>query len=174
MNALLLVMSSTLASGGDVVPAGWGEKAYPQATHATASDSCCPSAPRASLLDRLKNRFGLKSSCDCQPAPTPSCNTCGSSSRFYQPNLLDKIKSRWGSKNSCCCDPCAGATPTTTPPAGETKPKVDPKPKEGGKSAAGTIQPQGISTLPLVPSPGNLPTLPTVPGQSTLGEKSPY
>src|SRR5207244_3615742 len=106
VNAALLVMSSALAVGGDVVPAGWGEPS-PSAViqaggccgKAAPAPSCCDpcGSGRAKLLDRLKAKFGAKSSCCAPacPAPPPCPAACPAPACCEKkPNLLDKIKSR--------------------------------------------------------------------------------
>jgi hypothetical protein len=176
MNAMLLVMTSAVVPGSDVIPAGWGEKALPQVVHSTGCDACNTTSPRATILDRLKSRFGMKSNCGCTSAPSSCCTSCGSVSQYYQPNLLDKLKSRWGSRKAVCCDPCAVGTSNGAHPSADIKPKEEPKPKEGGKSLAPTQQPQSITSLPILPQNGSLPSLPAAntTGQTTVGNQSPY
>jgi hypothetical protein len=156
VNAALLVMSSALAAGGDVVPAGWGERApvVVQAggccAPAPAPTCCdpCASGGRVKLLDRLRAKFGGKSSMCCDPCANGSA----------RPNLLDKIRARM-SKHSCGCgepQTCCGASPCATGPAVPvtpvTPPKEMPKPKD-------PKDPKGSGASGVAPSP--LPAAPT-------------
>lgn len=184
MNAAILVMSSALASGGDVVPAGWGERALPAAhaggccapapTVPAPCDPCCDSG-RTKLLDRLKSKLVGKKGSDCCAAPAPA---------YYQPNLLDKMKQRWGSKNACECPaPCPppACGPACAPAAvpvphdppkdvpkdmKDAKPKPDPEPAKKGGNAGAAV----------APSPVPLPPLPAAPlsGPRLSGTASPY
>ena len=160
VNAALLVMSSALASGGDVIPAGWGERA-PAAVQtggccaASPAPSCCDpcaTAGRTRLLDRLRARFGSKSTSCCEPAPACPAATC-----CEKPSLLERIRSRLGSRKDSCCDPtpgCCAASPCGTAPISPaapatpvTPPKEMPKPK-GNAPTAGAYSPLPLAPLP--------------------------
>lgn len=118
MNAALLLLTTALGAGGDVVPAGWGERplvvpasgcsncaapvAAPAAAPATLGPTtCCDpcvTAERPRLLDRLRARLsGLGSRFSARPAicnpcpPPPCCNPC---------------------PPAPCCDPCAAPAPS--------------------------------------------------------------
>ncbi len=188
MNAALLVISSALATGGDVTQAGaWGDGPI-----VVNSGGCCGTVAPAcgcskpSLLDKIRAHLAPKPSCGCAPAPT--CHTCEPA--CHRPNLLDKIKS-WSFKKPSCCgpvaSPCCGTTiapitPTTTPTT--TPPKDMPKLKEVPKSdAPKTSGNTGIAPIPSVPSAPpiapNKPGLPTIPAApistgNTPGIPSPY
>ncbi len=230
MNAAFLLMSSALAPGGDVTPAGWGERppavvqaggccgsVGPTVASSPASQCCdsCGSAGKPKLLDRLKAKFATKSSgCGCAAAPAPTCcapapaplpapvstsccDSCGSQSRWSQPNLFDKIKARMASKKSCgcgtpsTCNTC-GSTPgyapltpgCATPLApgmmpvtpGTGTPKEMPKkelprndPKETGKPGDDAPPPAALAPppAPAAPAPLVVPT-PAVPGSVAL------
>jgi hypothetical protein len=196
MNAALLLMSSAMTPGGDVTQVGWGERPPMVAQAGGCCDPCATaSAPKASLCDRLKARFGAKSTdagCGCAPAPAPapSCSTCGSSA---QPNLLDSIRARLAARksgpcNSCCASEpapsgvagCAAQLPTGATPVapvpGTTPPKEMPKLKDAVKEPAPIkdIKPgdggAAAPLLPPVPDPVRLP-LP-LPSSPTAGPKS--
>jgi hypothetical protein len=173
VNASLLVISSALATGGDITPAGaWGDGPIVQASGCTScgptiAHSCGCSKP--SLLDKIKAHLAPKPSCGCAPAPT--CKTCEPA--CPRPNLLDKIKSWSCKKPSCGCGPVASPCATTTPVApvttpSTTPPKDMPKLKEVPKSdAPKTSGNTGIAPIPSVPNAPpiapNQPGLPTIP-----------
>jgi hypothetical protein len=190
VNAALLVISSALATGGDVTPVrGWGESP----TIVQAGGCCAPAAApscgcaKATLLDKIKSHMAPKSHCGCEQAPT--CDSCGSSS--YRPNLLDKLKAGCCKKSSCECGPVASpcATPitpiapvpppTTLPPKDMPKLKEIPKtttpPKTSGNSGLAPI-PSVPSVPPIAPSPSGLPAIPSAPISSgtSSGGSSPY
>lgn len=189
MNAVLLVMSTSLGAGGDVVPAGWGERPLPMVVQAggvgsggNCCDPCGPACSKGGLIDRLKSKFGMKSSCGC--APTPACDPCATGSRYYQPNLLDKLRARMGDKKAkgCPCpDPCATAAvpavvapvnpPIEMPKGKDTvKPKdTTPDPKKGSDKTGGV----SIPAVPSVSEPVTLPPLPSVPATAPRGGTGP-
>jgi len=181
VNAALLVMSSALAAGPDVIPAGWGENALPSVVQAGGCDACGGHS-RGGLLDTLKSKFGSKSSCGCAPAPAPACNPCTSGGHYTQPNLLDKLKDRWAAKKAppCPCTPaCApAASPAVTTPvapsADTTKPKDPGTPKgfdtlpKGGASRGGSA---GLGSIPPVPAAPEPVTLPPLPGAQPSAPK---
>jgi hypothetical protein len=181
VNAAFLVMSSALASGGDVVPAGWGERPLP----VVQAGGCCTPGPtvpppsgccdagRTKLLDRLKSKFGAKQGSDCcDPCPPP---------KYYQPNLLDKMKDRWGAKKSCgctdacpapACGPACGPTPVPVPndPPNDVpkdmKPKPEPEPVKKGGNGGPAVAPSPVPLPPLPAAPLSAPKL--------SGTTSPY
>jgi hypothetical protein len=169
VHAAILVMSSALAAGGEVVPAGWGERApapvaipgggccaAPAAPAAACCDPCAP-AGRVRLLDRLRARFARSSSC---------CDPCAGSSA--RPNLLEKIRARLGARKDSCCDApasCCGASPCAPAPAAPVMPggpvappKEMPSPKELPKElpkppkGSSGLAPGGLQE-PLAPKP---------------------
>jgi hypothetical protein len=177
MNAALLVISSALATGGDITPAGaWGEG--PIIVQAGGGCSGCgPTTAsscgcKPSLLDKIKAHLTPKPSCGCAPAPT--CKTCEPA--CPRPNLLDKIKASCCKKPSCGCGPVASPCATIAPVAPVTPPttippKDMPKLKEVHKSdAPKTSGNTGIAPIPSVPTvppiapnPAGLPTIPAAP-----------
>jgi hypothetical protein len=193
VNAAILVISSALATGGDVTTAeAWGDG--PTVVQAQGCSGCGPKVAspcgcsKPSLLDKIKAHLTPKPSCGCKPAPAPTCKTCETAS--YRPNLLDKIKSWSCKKPSCGCGPVASpcatpgapVVPLTTPPT--TPPKDMPKPKDVPKSdAPKTSGNTGSVPLPLIPlappiapTPGGIPTIPAAPISTgtTPGGTSPY
>lgn len=174
MNATLLMLTTTLAAGGDVIPAGWGQgpvaEVKPAATPCSNCDPLGPCFSRGGLIDRLKSKFGVKSSdCGCAPAP---CDPCASASRYYQPNLVDKLKERWGSKKTpnCttpCPSPCGptvapGTVVPSNPPAELPKSKDPVKPKDPSPQPKGSDKSSSSGIPPVRPIPDGI-TLPPLP-----------
>jgi hypothetical protein len=185
VNAALLVISSALATGGDVIPAG-GLGDTPIIIQVQGCTNCGPivasscGCAKPSLLDKLKARFAPKPHCGCAPAPT--CNSC---EKVHRPNLLDKIKSWSCKKPTCGCGPVVSpcvtpgapvivpGTPTTTPP--KDMPKLKEVPKTSGNTGTLTI-PSAPPALPIAPNPVGIPTVPAAPistGTAPSGN-SPY
>jgi hypothetical protein len=153
VNTALLVLSSALASGGDVVPAGWGERA-PVVVQAGGCDPCAP-AGREKLLDRMKSKFGAHAPACCDP--------CANS--YAPPNLLDTIKGRMAkggfaaSASGCGAGPSAPAAVAVTPGAA---PKEMPRDLKGSGNSnappAGVASPVPLAPLtPLPPGPVSEP-----------------
>ena len=158
MNAALLVVSSALSAGGDVVPAGWGERAAPLVAQAGGCDPCAP-ARRGKLHDRLRSKFG---------APAPACcDPCANNPG--PPNLLDTIKARLA-KGGCAPAPGCAADPAA--PAVPVAPATPPKEMPANpKGSAGTNDPPAgaVSPAPLTP------LTPVPPGSGAdPRKKSPY
>ena len=184
MNAAIFVITSALATGGDVTPAGaWGDA--PLIVQASGCSSCGPTVAsscgcgKASFLDKIKAKFAPKPHCGCEPA-------CG-----HKITLLDKVKARGGCKKSACecysASPCATpGAPIVAPPAPTTiPPKEMPKLKEVPKSDApktsggpGAISIPSAPAAPIVaPAPSTaIPAIPAAPisGGSGSSGSSPY
>lgn len=183
MNATWLVMSSALAIGGDVTPAGHTQQPVTVIQGAGCSNcgptvspgcnACDSGKTRTGLLDRLRNRFRQSDECCSGPTPAPTCNPCATPG-YSQPNLLDRIKSRFGKKvcgcNTCGSSPVGGCCPGTivpppccaTPvPPGTTPtpgtpgelPKVMEKSKDTKGSDVKPANPTGADPKPVAPSP---------------------
>lgn len=136
MNAALLVLTSALGAGGDVVPAGWGETppAIIQAGGcgcATPAPSCDPCA-KPKLLDKIKARLApkCKSECDACAAPAPTCDPCAEKKIGF----FDKLKAHFAKKKECApaCDACAAPAPAAPAcaPAPACEPVCDPCAKQ--------------------------------------------
>ena len=179
MNATLLLLSAALGAGGDVVPAGWGEKApihsgggyancnAPAAAPVVSAPCCdpCASAERPRLLDRLKARFAGGPSFGCF-APAPPCDPCSAPA----PSLLDKLRSRLA-RNSCTVTvgsaacPCgtshspaiAPVTPAPTPPANLPK----DMPKDASKNPPANL-PKEMPKVTPKETPKEAPKIPAV------------
>ncbi|WP_439631869.1 hypothetical protein [Gemmata sp.] len=132
MNAALLVLTSALGAGGDVVPAGWGEAppAIIQAggcACAAPAPSCDPCASKPKLLDRIKARCAPKCkaesapACDACAAPAPACDACSKEKIGF----FDKLKAHCAKKKESApaCDACAAPAPAcdTCDPCAEKK-----------------------------------------------------
>ncbi|MFO0822076.1 MAG: hypothetical protein U0792_02980 [Gemmataceae bacterium] len=199
MNAAFLLLTSAVGAGGDVIPAGWGERP-PAIIQAGGCSACAPApacgtcgdpckSPCPSLLDKIKARLASKKSCCssapsccsapaptcCPPAPAPTCDCDPCAKKKI--GLLDKIKARLASKKSCCASSCdtgcggCAAAPAVIVPANPTTPKEMPKvdPKADPKKAG------AAAPIP-VPNPVSLPPLPVTPssGVKVSGANSPY
>jgi hypothetical protein len=191
VNAAILVISSALVTGGDVIPAGaWGDPPLPAMTQGCSNCGTTPSpcgCQKATLLDKLKAFCAPKPSCGCAPAPT--CGSCGST--CSRPNLLDKIKEHGLCKKPACgCAPTPCATPgapvvaptapTQSPPKDmpnlKDVPKTSDTPKTSTSSGSLSIPPIP-PTPPLAPNPKPLgiPAAPTSPISSGSNSgSSPY
>jgi len=162
----ILLLSSALGAGGDVVPAGgWGlgprDAAGCQGAPTPPPPACCDT-PAPSLLDRMRAKWAAQQQCcppasqapsapsQVAPAPaaTPCCDPCA-----QRPGLLDRIRARLAArKHKDCCQPCpSGCAPASEqkPPAGSTPPKEMPKPKE-------KVETPPAIAIP-VPPPANSP-----------------
>jgi hypothetical protein len=146
----ILLLSSAMGAGGDVVPAGgWGlgprDGAGCHGAPAPPPPSCCDT-PAPSLLDRLRAKWAARQQDCCPSAPAPQakpapaapapapaaapcCDPCA-----QRVSLLDRIRARLAArKHKDCCQPCpSGCAPAGDhkPPSGSTPPKEMPKPKE--------------------------------------------
>lgn len=150
----ILLLSSAMGAGGDVVPAGgWGlgprDGAGCHGAPAPPPPSCCDT-PAPSLLDRLRAKWAARQQDCCPSAPAPQakpapaapapapapapaaapcCDPCA-----QRVSLLDRIRARLAArKHKDCCQPCSsGCAPAgeQKPPSGSTPPKEMPKPKE--------------------------------------------
>jgi hypothetical protein len=139
VNAALLVVSSALSAGGDVIPAGWGERAAPLVAQAGGCDPCA-SAGRGKLHDRLRSKFGSHGPACCDPC----ANNPG------PPNLLDTIRARMAKG---CCPPASDCGPVPAGPAAApvTPPKELPGNPKGSATSSGP--PSGAaSPAPLAPT----------------------
>jgi len=173
MNAALLVLSSALAAGGDVTPAGWGEKppvivqaggcsnCGPAAAPAYAGP-CCEStmaaqAGRVRLIDRLKGCFGNKSSTTSMSSHCDPCATAPVAAPRL--GLFDKLKARLGGKSSSSSHAYSSASPCTMCGCG---PVVGgPAHSYPGVTGPGIVGTPGCaSPLPL----GAVPVTPITPG----------
>ncbi|HSQ55697.1 MAG TPA: hypothetical protein VLM40_08120 [Gemmata sp.] len=177
MNAALLLMTSAMGAGGDVIPAGWGEPS-PAAVRAggccgAPAASCCDSCGcgRTKLLDRLRAKHARKSSSCCDscapapchapvPAPAPAACApapCGSNaccSDYYRPNLLDKLRCHRAAKKSSCCEPACPCGPAAAPGTPAAPPKEMPAPTPMGKGMSSIdVLPRAVIPAPLAPVP---------------------
>lgn len=173
MYSTILLLSSALGAGGDVVPAGgWGlgprDTAGCHGTPATPPPCCDMPAP--SLLDRWRAKAAAKKQECCPAAPAPAAEAKPAAPAPAQPptsvccpescaprvGLLDRLRARLAArKHKDCCDPCGGGcaptpTPEQKPPAGSPPPKEMPKPKE--KTEAPTVSPNPAVAVPVPPS----------------------
>ena len=68
MNAAILLMVSSVASGGEVIPVGWGERP-PSLVHAGGYCDPCAPAGRVRLLDKFRHRGSPRTPLADPPGP---------------------------------------------------------------------------------------------------------
>ncbi len=178
VNSVLFVMTTVLGVGGDVVPAGWGERAQPAIVQAggcqscgssaahgkhSASNACCGASERVGFLDRIKARLGSNSGgCGCASKVTAPCG-CGVE-RYSAPNLWDKLRARCGKKSSDCCNPCSNPTINTIAPSPTSGTGSAPAKAVTPEEMPKTI-PDPIKTTPKGEGNSGTTSIPPIPPQ---------